>query len=99
MFEPAVGFVFFEFEFCDGFNGVTFGHDFEVVTGEFVREVSARVKVRLHSWSKRALMASRALVRRESNSTLNSSRARRVFKVGRVVSMEIGDGRWEVSDQ
>lgn len=39
LFDPAVGFVFFEFEFCDGFNGVTLRHDFEVITGEFVRDV------------------------------------------------------------
>ena len=36
MFDPAVGFVFFEFEFGDGFDGVTLDEDFEIGGAEFV---------------------------------------------------------------
>ena len=39
LFDPAFGFVFFEFEFYNGFDGVTWRHQFEVITGEFVRDV------------------------------------------------------------
>ena len=36
MFDPAVGFVFFEFEFGDGFDWVTGDGDFEIGGVEFV---------------------------------------------------------------
>ena len=66
MFDPAVGFAFFEFEFGDGFDGVTGDRDFEIGGVEFVECAAVRVKVRLHSLSKRTLMAVRAFVRRVS---------------------------------
>ena len=37
LFDPAVGFVFFEFEFGDGFDGVTGRKNFDISGVEFMR--------------------------------------------------------------
>ena len=63
---PAVGFVGFEFEFGDGFDGVTGWEDFGVGGVELVGGGGGAGEGRLVSLSKRSETARMTLVRRPS---------------------------------
>ena len=63
---PAVGFVGFEFEFCDGFDGIAGGRNFRFIHIELVGGGGGAGEGAVGSLSKRSETALMALVRRSS---------------------------------